>query len=47
MPYVKRGKTDAGDADAICEAVSCPGLPSKEWLFANFGKVGCRGDVGR
>ena len=23
-PYVKRGKTDAGDAEAICEAVSRP-----------------------
>ena len=24
-PYVKRGKTDAGDAAAICEAVTRPG----------------------
>ena len=23
-PYVKRGKTDAGDAEAICEAVTRP-----------------------
>ena len=23
-PYVKRGKTDAGDAEAICEAVGRP-----------------------
>ena len=23
-PYVKRGKTDASDAEAICEAVSSP-----------------------
>jgi transposase len=23
-PYVKRGKTDANDADAICEAVTRP-----------------------
>jgi transposase len=22
-PYVKRGKTDAADAEAICEAVHC------------------------
>jgi transposase len=31
-PYVKRGKTDAGDAEAICEAVSRPTMrfvPSK------------------
>ena len=25
-PYVKRGKTDAGDAEAICEAVTRPGM---------------------
>lgn len=25
-PYVKRGKTDAGDAEAICEAMSRPGM---------------------
>ena len=25
-PYVKRGKTDAADAEAICEAVSRPGM---------------------
>lgn len=24
MPYVKRGKTDASDAEAICEAVTRP-----------------------
>ena len=24
MPYVKRGKTDAADAEAICEAVTRP-----------------------
>lgn len=23
-PYVKRGKTDAASAEAICEAVTCP-----------------------
>jgi transposase len=26
-PYVKRRKTDAGDAEAICEAVSRPTMP--------------------
>ena len=25
-PYVKRGKTDAGDAEAICEAVTRPSM---------------------
>ncbi len=25
-PYVKRGKSDAADAEAICEAVTRPGL---------------------
>jgi len=25
-PYVKRGKNDAVDADAICEAMSRPGM---------------------
>ena len=25
-PYVKRGKTDAADAEAICEAVTRPGM---------------------
>jgi transposase len=25
-PYVKRGKTDAADASAICEAVSRPSM---------------------
>lgn len=25
-PYVKRGKTDAADAEAICEAVSRPSM---------------------
>ena len=25
-PYVKRGKTDAGDVEAICEAVSRPNM---------------------
>jgi transposase len=26
-PYVKRGKTDAADAEANCEAVSRPSMP--------------------
>jgi transposase len=26
-PYVKRGKTDAADAEAICEAVTRPTMP--------------------
>ena len=30
-PYVKRGKTDAGDAEAICEAVT---RPTMLWLAA-------------
>lgn len=46
-PYVKRGKTDAADAEAICEAVSgrpcasvhkqsCPiHLPQQMWLLEN------------
>ncbi len=32
-PYVKRGKTDAVDAEAICEAVQRPTMcyPASEW----------------
>ena len=32
-PYVKRGKTDAVDAEAICEAVTRPTMcyPASEW----------------
>jgi transposase len=26
IPYVKRGKTDAAEADAICEAVTRPSM---------------------
>ena len=41
-PYVKRGKMDAGDAEAICEAVSRPtvlrhvrkGAPASAWVTA-------------
>jgi len=28
-PYVKRGKTDANDAEAICEAVTRPTMHSR------------------
>jgi transposase len=45
-PYVKRGKTDASDAEAICEAVSRPTMryvaiksPSsrRRWRFTGHG----------
>jgi transposase len=33
-PYVKRGKTDAGDAEAICEAVARPPFAQRTFPVA-------------
>src|SRR6266478_1726896 len=42
-PYVKRGKTDASDAEAICEAVRRPTMRSRSSPRSNRRRWGCTG----
>ena len=45
-PYVKRGKTDAADAEAICEAVTRPSILTRQAMRSIAERAVCPGQDG-